>query len=128
VRNRMARDSFSYLHFPMVAGIVLVALGLKKVLGHVEDPLQLVPMFALFGGTALYLLAHVAFRLRNVRTLNRRRLGVAIVLLVLVPLLDGVAAIWPLALLAAALAALIAYEATVYGEARQRVRHPERAA
>ena len=128
VRNRMARDSFSYLHFPMVAGIVLVALGFKKTLGHVGDPLHLVPTVALLGGTALYLLAHVAFRLRNVHTLNRRRLGLAIVLLALVPLLDGVAAIWPLVLLAGALAALIAYEATIYGEARQRVRHPERAA
>jgi low temperature requirement protein LtrA len=127
-RNRMARDSFSFLHFPMVAGIVLVALGMKKVLGHVEDPLHLVPTFALFGGAALYLLAHVAFRLRNVRTLNRRRLGLAIVLLALVPAFDGVAAIVSLAFLAVALAALIAYEATVYGEARDRVRHPEQAA
>ena len=39
----MARDSFSYLHLPMVAGIVLVALGLKKTLEHVGDPLKLVP-------------------------------------------------------------------------------------
>jgi low temperature requirement protein LtrA len=127
VRNRMARDSFSYLHFPMVAGIVLVALGLKKTLGHVEDPLHLVPTFALLGGAALYLLAHVAFRLRNVHTLNRRRLGLAIVLLALVPAFDGIAAIVPLAFLAVALAALIGYEATIYGEARDRVRHPERA-
>ncbi|MBS1870004.1 MAG: low temperature requirement protein A [Actinobacteria bacterium] len=127
-RNRMARDSFSFLHLPMVAGIVLVALGMKKTLAHVGDPLQLVPAFALLGGAAIYLLAHVAFRLRNVRTLNRRRLGLALVLLALVPLFDGVAAIVPLAFLAAALSALIAYETTIYGEARQRVRHPERAA
>ncbi|HET6448026.1 MAG TPA: low temperature requirement protein A [Conexibacter sp.] len=127
-RNRMARDSFSFLHLPMVAGIVLVALGMKKVLGHVEDPLHLVPTFALLGGAACYLLAHVAFRLRNVRTLNRRRLGLAIALLALVPVFDGLAAIVPLAFLAAALSVLIAYEATIYGEARQRVRHPERAA
>ena len=50
----------------MVAGIVLLALGLKKTLGHVEEPLKLVPAVALLGGTAMYLLAHVAFRLRNV--------------------------------------------------------------
>jgi low temperature requirement protein LtrA len=124
-RNRMARDSFSYLHFPMVAGIVLVALGMKKTLAHVSDPLQLVPTFALLGGTALYLLAHVAFRLRNVRTLNRRRLGLAIVLLALTPALQHAPALVPLGLLAAALVLLIAYETRVYGEARQRVRHPE---
>jgi hypothetical protein len=51
-RNRMARDSFSYLHFPMIAGIILVALGLKKTLEHVDEPLKLVPAFALLGGAA----------------------------------------------------------------------------
>ena len=64
----MARDSYSYLHLPMVAGIVLFALGAKKTLGDVGEPLKLVPAFALCGGVALYLLAHVAFRLRNVGT------------------------------------------------------------
>ncbi|HXE43766.1 MAG TPA: low temperature requirement protein A [Conexibacter sp.] len=124
-RNRMARDSFSFLHYPMVAGIVLVALGMKKTLAHVSEPLQLVPTFALLGGTALYLLAHVAFRLRNVRTLNRRRLGLAIVLIALTPALQHAPALVPLALLAVALVALIAYETTVYGDARHRVRHPD---
>ena len=61
-RNELARDSYSYLHFPMVAGIVLVALGLKKTLGHVGDPLDTVPAFALLAGVALYLLGLVAFR------------------------------------------------------------------
>jgi low temperature requirement protein LtrA len=124
VRNSMARDSFSFLHLPMIAGIVLVALGLKKTIGHVEDPLHLVPTFALLGGAALYLLAHVAFRLRNVRTLNRRRLGLAVLLLALVPLAERLPAIVSLAFLAAVLAALIAYETWRYGEARHRVRHP----
>ncbi len=59
VRNALARDSYSYLHFPMVAGIVLVALGLKKTLGHVDDPLDTVPAFALLGGLGVYLLGHV---------------------------------------------------------------------
>ena len=55
VQNEMARDSYSYLHFPMVAGIVLVALGMKKTLGDVDDPLKTVPAFALLGGLAAYL-------------------------------------------------------------------------
>src|SRR5439155_21350222 len=84
-RNEIARDSYSYLHFPMVAGIVLLALGLKKTLGHVEDPLKIVPATALLGGTALYLLAHVAFRLRNVHRLSRERLLCAAALLALLP-------------------------------------------
>jgi low temperature requirement protein LtrA len=59
-QNEMARDSYSFLHLPMVAGIVLLALGLKKTLGDVADPLKLVPAVATLGGTAMYLLAHVA--------------------------------------------------------------------
>jgi low temperature requirement protein LtrA len=122
-RNTMARDSFSYLHFPMVAGIVLVALGMKKTLGHVEDPLKLVPTVALLGGTATYLLAHVAFRLRNVHTLNRRRLGLALLLIAIVPAVRELPALATLALLAALLATLISYETRIYGEARDRIRH-----
>jgi low temperature requirement protein LtrA len=126
-RNRMARDSFSYLHFPMVAGIALVALGMKKTLGHVGDPLHLVPTVALLGGAALYLFAHVAFRLRNVRTLNRRRLGLGILLLALVPALYTAPALVSLGVLATLLTVLISYETWRYGEARHRVRHPSEA-
>jgi low temperature requirement protein LtrA len=122
-QNAMARDSYSYLHFPMVAGIVLVALGMKKTLGHTEDPLKLVPAVALLGGTAMYLVAHVAFRLRNVGSLNRHRLVVAVLLVALIPLGVELPALATLGLLAAFLAALIAFEALRYAEARDRVRH-----
>jgi low temperature requirement protein LtrA len=119
----MARDSYSYLHFPMVAGIVLIALGMKKTLGHVEDPLKLVPAAALLGGTAMYLLAHVAFRYRHVRTLNTRRLGLAALLVALLPVAVELPALAVLAILVALLVALIAYETHVYGDSRARVRH-----
>jgi low temperature requirement protein LtrA len=126
-RNTMARDSFSYLHLPMVAGIVLVALGAKKTLAHVGDPLELVPAFGLCGGVALYLLGHVAFRLRNVRTLSVRRVVAAAVLLALVPVAVEIPALATLALVAAISAGLIAYESLRYADARERVRHPEAA-
>jgi low temperature requirement protein LtrA len=122
-QNAMARDSYSYLHFPMVAGIVLIALGMKKTLGHVGDPLKLVPAAALLGGTAMYLLAHVAFRYRHVRTLNTRRLGLAVLLVALIPVAVELAALAVLAILVALLVALIAYETHAYGESRARVRH-----
>jgi low temperature requirement protein LtrA len=122
-QNEMARDSYSYLHFPMVAGIVLVALGMKKTLGHVEDPLKLVPASALLGGTAMYLLGHVAFRYRHVHTLNTRRIAVAVLLVALVPVAVEIPALATLGVLATALAILIAIETRNYGEARKRVRH-----
>ena len=49
-RLKLARDSYSYLHLPMIAGIVLIALGVKKTAGHVDEPLDTVPAVALFGG------------------------------------------------------------------------------
>jgi low temperature requirement protein LtrA len=122
-RNEIARDSFSYLHFPMVAGIVLLALGLKKTLAHVEDPLKLVPAVALLGGPAVYLLAHVAFRWRNVHRFNAPRLLCAIVLLALIPVAVEVPALATLGIVVALLAALIAYEAVHFAELRDRLRH-----
>jgi low temperature requirement protein LtrA len=122
-QNELARDSYSYLHFPMVAGIVLLALGLKKTIADVDEPLKLVPAAALLGGTSLYLLAHVAFRLRNLHTLNKQRLVGAIVLLALVPLAREISALATLGVAAVLLSALIAYEAIRYADARDRVRH-----
>jgi low temperature requirement protein LtrA len=122
-RNEIARDSFSYLHFPMVAGIVLLALGLKKTIAHVEDPLELVPAAATLGGTALYLLAHVAFRWRNVHRFSTQRLLCAVLLVALVPAAVELPALATLGILAAVLTVLIAYEAARFAELRERLRH-----
>src|SRR5438105_2289295 len=122
-RNEIARDSYSYLHFPMVAGIALIALGLKKTLANVEDPLKLVAATAMMGGTALYLLAHVAFRLRNIRTLNKQRLACAVLIAALVPAAVDLPALATLGMLAAVLSALIVYEVLRFAELRERIRH-----
>jgi low temperature requirement protein LtrA len=124
-RNEMARDSYSYLHFLMVAGIALLAVGLKITLEDVSEPLKLVAAAALLGGAALYLLAHVAFRWRNMHTLSRRRLVCSIVLVALVPVTVGlgISSLATLGVLAVILTALIAYEVLRYADARERVRH-----
>jgi low temperature requirement protein LtrA len=127
VRNAMARDSYSYMHLAMVAGIVLVALGLKTTISHHGDHLHAVPAFALLGGLAIYLLGHVIFRYRHVHTVSRRRLLVAIVLLILVPVATEVPALAALAAVNVLIWALIVYETRSYGEGRARVRRPETA-
>ncbi|MEK6276901.1 MAG: low temperature requirement protein A [Actinomycetota bacterium] len=124
VRNELARDSYSYLHFLMVAGIVLVALGLKKTLGNVDDPLETVPAFALLGGVALYLLGHVAFRFRHIHTINRHRLLLALLMFALLPVAVELPSIATLVVVTALLCAMIVYETISYGEGRARVRHP----
>jgi low temperature requirement protein LtrA len=122
-RNGIARDSYSYLHFPMVAGIALIAVGLKRAIVHVDEPLGIVSATALLGGAALYLLGHVAFRWRNMHTLSGRRLVCALVLLALLPAGARLSALLTLGILTALLSALIAYEAIRYSDSRERIRH-----
>jgi low temperature requirement protein LtrA len=122
-RNELARDSYSYIHFLMVAGIILVALGLKKTLGGVDDPLDTVPAFALLGGVAVYLLGLVAFRFRHVKSVNWRRLGLALIVVALLPVATELPALGTLAIVAALLWVLIVVETRGYGEDRERVRH-----
>jgi low temperature requirement protein LtrA len=124
-RNEIARDSYSYLHLPMVAGIALVALGLKRTLVETGDPLGLVPAAAMLGGGATYLLAHVAFRWRNIHRFNAQRVVCAVALLVLL-LIEAelrAPALATLAIFAAMFTALIVYEATHFAELRERIRH-----
>jgi low temperature requirement protein LtrA len=122
-RTAMARDSYTYLHLPMVAGIVLLALGIKKTLGHVDDPLKAVAAVSLCGGVALYFVGHVLFRLRNVHSLNRQRLVLAALLTAFIPLAVHVPALAALAVVFALCAGLIAYEAIRFADARDRLRH-----
>jgi low temperature requirement protein LtrA len=118
----IARDAYALLHLPMIIGVVFFALGVKKVLEHTGDPLKAMPATALCGGLALYLLAHVAFRLRNVGSVAWHRLFTAAVCLALIPVAMEVAGVLSLALLLAVYVTLIAWEVVHYREARARVR------
>jgi len=122
-QNELARDSYSYIHFALVAGIVLVALGMKISIAHYDEHLQDVPALALLGGVALYLLGLVAFRYRHVQTINRHRLGVAIVLLILIPVATAIPALATVTIAAGLIWAMIAYEHRGYDERRDQLRH-----
>lgn len=129
-RGRLARDSYTYLHFPIVISIIFIALGQKKALEYVADttthdltdPLTGVPLIALYGGIAVYLLGHVAFRRRNIRTWNPHRSITAAVFLLLLPIAWQLPALAALALAASLLAALVTYEMIRFGDARAQVR------
>jgi low temperature requirement protein LtrA len=122
-RVRIARDAYSYLHLPMIAGIVLVALGVKTTLAHVHDQLDAVPAAALLGGIALYYAAHVGFRLRSLGSLNPARVLAAAGALALIPVATSVDAIAAVGLAAALTSALIAYETVRFRDFRQQIRH-----
>lgn len=122
-QNELARDSYSYIHLLIVAGIVLAAYGLKTAIGHFDKHLDGVQAFALLGGTAIYLLGLVAFRYRHIRTLNRQRLLLAVVLLILVPVATELPALAALAVVDVPFWAMIAYEHRGYGDRRNQLRH-----
>ena len=96
-RAAFARDAYSYLHLPMVAGIVLFAFGLETTLHEAASPLPTVPALGLVGGIALYLLAHVALRLRTAGGLGWGRPVATVVLLGLFPVAREVPALTTLA-------------------------------
>jgi low temperature requirement protein LtrA len=127
---QLARGGYTFLHLPMVAGIVLMALGLKKVLGYVggedghtvADPIYGIPLAALYGGAALYLLGHIGFKRYLTGSLNLERLVVAVLLVALIPAVAMLPALVSLAVLAVVLSALIGYETFRYAEERRQVR------
>ena len=123
--HRLALHAYSYLHLPMIAGIVLFALGLKTTVGDVGAELDTVPAVALCGGAALYLLGHVAFLFRTTGRVFRRRTVGAVVLLALTPVAVAIPALAALALVSAACALVVAYEVIRHREHRVQVRHPE---
>ena len=132
-RARLARDGYSYLHLPMIAGIILLSLGLKKVLGYVGgddghswvDPLYGVPLIALYGGVALFLLAHICFRLRTTGIVEWPRLVAVAVLLAVIPAVANLPSLVTLAALSVLVAALVGFETLRYAEERNRLRHHE---
>jgi low temperature requirement protein LtrA len=121
-RNERARDTYSYIHFPMVAGIVLLALGLKKTLEDVGAELDVVIAAAMLGGVALYLLAHVAHRYRNIHTVNYHRLVCAVVLVALIPVAVELPSLAALAGLTVILWVLVGLEAVRFAGSRERAR------
>jgi low temperature requirement protein LtrA len=126
--HRLALHAYSYLHLPMVAGIVLFELGLKTTIGHLGEALDTVPAVALCGGAALYLLAHIAFLFRTIGRVFRRRTVGAVVLLALVPAAVAIPALAALTLVSVVCSLVVAYEAIGRREYRVKVRHPDLAA
>jgi low temperature requirement protein LtrA len=121
-RNEVARDAYSFIHFPMVAGIVLAAFAIKTTLAHVNDPLHLEPAVALGGGVGLFLFAQVAFKRRAVGIWSVDRAVAGVLLVALIPVWHSVDAVVALAGVVVVLVALILYENVRFADARREER------
>jgi low temperature requirement protein LtrA len=71
--GRLARDAYTYLHVPIVAGIILCAVADELLLLHPLDELDGVGIAVMLGGPALYLLGELLVRLRMVGRVSVRR-------------------------------------------------------
>jgi len=122
VQNALARDSYTYIHLFLVAGIVLTAFGLEEVLAHTDEHLHWETAFGLCGGIALYLAGLVAFRYRQKRDWNHYKPICAGLLLILIPIATTIPALATLAIATALLAVLVAAEHVGYDERRAELR------
>ncbi|MGC1211157.1 MAG: low temperature requirement protein A [Micromonospora sp.] len=128
-RVAMARDAYGYLYLPMIAGIIIFALGAEQIVHQVADPR--VPNYLpargpgeplLFGGVICYLFGNMLFQLRTLRTVSWTRVGTVVVLALGIPVATHLPALAALALLTVICVALVAAEVVVFAEARQALR------
>ena len=123
-RARLARDSYVYVHFLFVGGIVFAALGMVLLIGdhgHIDAG-----RYALYGGIVSYLVGHLLFRLRNVGSINIGRAVTAAVVLIGIPTLGGVSALVQVLVPAVILVALVAFEVSAFREPRNEIRRRAR--
>ncbi|MBM0225104.1 MULTISPECIES: low temperature requirement protein A [Micromonospora] len=128
-RVAMARDAYAYLYLPMIAGVVLFAIGAEELVRTITDPAggvaerapgPAVPM--LFGGVIVYLAADMAFQLRTLRTVTWTRVGVLLALGAGLFVGRHLPALGALGLLSAICVALVAIELVVLADSRRALR------
>ena len=121
-RGPLARDVFTYFHFPIVLGIILYAVAAKKTLEHPLDPLSKPGRWALGLGIALFLAGFVLARFRVVRRIAWERIAAAALALVSALVLRRTDAIVTLGIVVAILVLSVAVETARLREIRASLR------
>jgi low temperature requirement protein LtrA len=115
--GRLARDAYTYLHLPIIAGIIGAAVGDDLLIAHPHEALHGVGLAMVLGGPALYLLGESLFRWRMTATANPKRLGVAALLVALALVGGHVSALVLSTAIAALLGVLALWELRAPGAA-----------
>jgi low temperature requirement protein LtrA len=126
-RVQLAIDAYTYLHYPLVGGIVLTALGVEEALAHAghREGLGAFAAAALFGGLALYLAGHAGFKRRMHGALNGPRVVTTVALVACIPLAATLPPLVALALAVAVLGTLATVETARYAAVRDELRHAQ---
>ncbi len=128
---KIARGAYTFWHFPMIVGIIGLSLGLKKVLYYVgdashhtlSDALYGIPLFALYGGVVLYLVALIGAKHYATGAISVPRVLTVVLLLALIPLAAALPALISLTMLCAVLTALTLFETVRFAQPRDQIRH-----
>jgi low temperature requirement protein LtrA len=129
-RASLAVHAYTYLHLPLVGGIIFTSLGMKKVMEYVGDtsdhtlsePLTGVGLYALYGGVMAYFLGEVGFKRRALGTISWVRITAVVLLGVLIPVAARIPALAALAVLAVVCVLVIVVETRVWAEDRRELR------
>lgn len=129
-RMPLVRDVYSYLHLPLIVGIMFFALGLKRLLADVtdlstpagQDELGGLDVLVLYGGVVLYLLALLGIGLRAFRWFGRAAIVGSAVLVALMPLATRIPELPALGVLAGVCLVLVIVQVGSLNAIRRRVR------
>ncbi|MGZ4186899.1 MAG: low temperature requirement protein A [Solirubrobacteraceae bacterium] len=108
--GRLARDAYTYLHAPIIAGIIAVAVGDDLLIAQPGHALPGVGLAMVLGGPVLYLLGESTFRLRVTGATNTKRLAITAILVLLAPIGSHVSALALSATVVALLSAAALWE------------------
>jgi low temperature requirement protein LtrA len=108
--GRLARDAYTYLHLPIVAGVIVTAVGDELLITHPSEPLAATATLMVLGGPALFLLGETFFRLRMIGSANAKRVSAVVALALLGFLAPSVSALALTAIVAALLVGLALWE------------------
>ena len=125
-RADLATDGYTYLHFSLIAGIIISALGIEQVLAHLGSGhgFGVFGSAALFGGTSLYLAGHAIFWKRGSGQWLPSRLIGSTVLIALVPVGAAVPALGAITIASLSCVAIVVIETIRYGRERAQLRSP----
>ena len=116
-RGQIGRDIYTYLHLPIVAGIVLVAVADELVIAHPTDDLHDAGALVALGGPALFLVGLMAAAARIGHAQSRPRAVAVVALLAAVPLAASASGLLVSALLTGLLTLLVVDEQLRDGQA-----------
>src|SRR4051812_48740758 len=110
--GRLARDAYTYLHLPIVGGVIATAVGASLLIAAPGSAQHGVGLAMILGGPALFLVGENLFQRKLTSTANTRRLIAAASLILFAPLAAHLPALLVAVIVTTVLAAVVRSESS----------------